>query len=241
VRLRERTHLAGGLALVLLLVACADATSSSETSGSDRLRPDGTYTFVEFPWEDMLADPDSVRLCAGSNTPNQLDETTFIDCRLEGANFTRAVAPTDVTEITVMAYNLERGLRLEQQLAWLQRHPDAPDPDVLLISEADRGCSRTDDQNVMAESLLLSSSSYREAIPKQTASWKLASMATEFSAAIRLATCVRFVMLKIKVGLTIRASRAWAGALRLSPMSTLEVDFCMSIRCTSSRIRSGSS
>jgi endonuclease/exonuclease/phosphatase family metal-dependent hydrolase len=57
--------------------------------------------------------------------------------------------PTD--ELVVCAYNVERGLCLDAQLEAFTAARDFATPDVLLLSEADRGCSRTGDRNVAAE------------------------------------------------------------------------------------------
>jgi len=51
-----------------------------------------------------------------------------------------------------MSYNVERGLALDALIARLQVPPaDALAPDVILVSEVDRGCSRTAYRNVMRE------------------------------------------------------------------------------------------
>ena len=48
----------------------------------------------------------------------------------------------------VMAYNMERGLELDEQIRVLRDDPAVPLPDVLLATELDRGCSRTSGRNV---------------------------------------------------------------------------------------------
>jgi endonuclease/exonuclease/phosphatase family metal-dependent hydrolase len=50
-----------------------------------------------------------------------------------------------------VAWNIERGLRLDAQLAWLTSDPAAPRPDVVLLTEVDRGCSRTGFRHVFLE------------------------------------------------------------------------------------------
>lgn len=100
--------------------------------------------WVEFPWRADEPDPATERLCAGRRGPVRLE------CEVEGADFTTTpAAPTD--GLVVCAYNVERGLRLDDQLAAFERDDDMPTPDVLLISEADRGCTRTDGRNVARE------------------------------------------------------------------------------------------
>ena len=46
------------------------------------------------------------------------------------------------------AYNVERGLRLDDQLTAVTAADTVPAPDILLLSEADRGCSRSGNRNV---------------------------------------------------------------------------------------------
>lgn len=97
------------------------------------------------PFEGVSAEPDALtdRLCAETADPEGAPDKVFIDCRVEGANLA-AADPPPVDTLTVVAWNLERGFHLADQIAWLA----ALDADVLLISEADRGCARTDGVNV---------------------------------------------------------------------------------------------
>ncbi len=101
-------------------------------------------SWQEFPWQQEEPDPTCDRLCAGSSGPSRLD------CRIEGADFRRQPA-TPKDEIVVCAYNVERGLRLDDQLRAFAGDAGMPTPDVLLISEADRGCTRSGDRNVARE------------------------------------------------------------------------------------------
>jgi len=73
-----------------------------------------------------------------------------IHCELEGASFAHADSPPR-DEIVVLAYNLERGLRADDQIAALKNDAAMPAPDVMLLSEADRGCERTDCRNIARE------------------------------------------------------------------------------------------
>lgn len=66
---------------------------------------------------------------------------------IEGANFIVEPAAA-VDELVVCAYNVERGLRMDEQLRTFAGDAGMPTPDVLLISEADRGCTRSGDRNV---------------------------------------------------------------------------------------------
>ena len=105
----------------------------------------GAYTFEEFAWETRAPDPRRDRLCSGPWT-----DKIRINCRLEGASFLPAdVPPRD--EVVVIAYNLERGLRTREQVERLRAATGVPFPDVILVSEADRGCSRTGYRDVMRE------------------------------------------------------------------------------------------
>ena len=61
----------------------------------------------------------------------------------------RPAAPSG--EIVLYAYNVERGLRLDDQLRAFAGDAGMPSPDVVLISEADRGCSRSGNRNVARE------------------------------------------------------------------------------------------
>ena len=101
-------------------------------------------SWCEFPWSVEEPDPRTDRLCSGQPAG------THLDCRVEGADFTSAPAPVS-DELVVCAYNVERGLRLDDQLAAFASDADTPTPDVLLISEADRGCTRSGDRNVARE------------------------------------------------------------------------------------------
>ena len=114
-------------------------------------------SFESFPFADELPDPRTHRLCVEADDPDAAADTTFIDCAIEGASFIPAPAPPK-DEITVVAYNILRGFEVDAQLAAIAAG-DIPTPDVLLLSEADRGCRRTDFRNVArdyAEALGLS-------------------------------------------------------------------------------------
>ena len=69
---------------------------------------------------------------------------------IEGADFIQQPAAA-VDEFVVCAYNVERGLCLDEQLRTFAGGAGMPKPDVLLISEADRGCTRSGNRNVARE------------------------------------------------------------------------------------------
>jgi endonuclease/exonuclease/phosphatase family metal-dependent hydrolase len=97
--------------------------------------------WLEFPWQtDLDDDP----LCAEGASP------TDIECHLEGADFTSG-SPVPGRDLVVCAYNVERGLQLDGQLRAFTHDTGMPAPDVLLLSEADRGCTRSGDRNIAAE------------------------------------------------------------------------------------------
>jgi len=103
--------------------------------------------FREFSWQRDTPDVRNQRLCAESSDPDHAPDTTFIDCAVEGASFVEHAAPAR-DEITVVAYNVERGFQATSQIAMLRAGADLPVPDVLLLSEVDRGCRRTEFRNV---------------------------------------------------------------------------------------------
>ena len=103
----------------------------------------GVVIWDPFPWETEPLDPLTDRLCHNGRVGD-------LDCRLEGADLTTAPAPPSDT-VVVCAYNVERGLCLDGQLDAFTRGSDAagmPKPDIVLLSEADRGCSRSGNRNV---------------------------------------------------------------------------------------------
>lgn len=85
-------------------------------------------------------------LCPDALDPERAEDVQFIDCALEGEN---DLDPAVGDELVVMAYNAERGLRLDAQIEAFGAV--MPIPDVLLLSEADRGCERTGGRNVTQE------------------------------------------------------------------------------------------
>lgn len=95
------------------------------------------------------ADPTSTRLCTHAADPDSEPDPLHPDCRMEGEDLAADDA-TPTRAIRVFAYNVERGYQLDGQLAWLAS-PDGPHPDVVVLSEADRGCSRTGGRHVARE------------------------------------------------------------------------------------------
>lgn len=123
--------------LLTILVGC----------GSESGSPSSGLPFAEFAWERTPPDTRNERLCDEAADPDHAPDTTFLHCRVEGATFAPARAPSR-DEITVLAYNLERGFQIDRQLPLIQSGSLFPVPDVLLLSEVDRGCRRTDFRDI---------------------------------------------------------------------------------------------
>ncbi len=70
-----------------------------------------------------------------------------IDCVLE-QDAPSAAPALDAATLTVAAFNLERGFESEAQVRAFKSGAGLPLPDVLLLSEVDRGCSRSGWRNV---------------------------------------------------------------------------------------------
>ncbi len=128
-----------------LMLGCSDATSSS--SGPDG-GVDGGPEFVEFAWQEDTPDPMTERLCDEAAAPDDAPDTTFISCDLEGATFASSVPEPPPEELTILAYNILRGFEVDAQLDAMTSGSSFPQPDILLLSEVDRGCQRTDFRNI---------------------------------------------------------------------------------------------
>ncbi len=136
-RYRSRALAIASALLLLFAAGCGD-DDGGEGSNLD---------FVEFPWQSRGPDVRTERLCSESADPDRAADTTFIDCVVEGASF----APDDVAprrDIRVLAYNILRGFQVDAQLSAILDDGAIAHPDVLLLSEVDRGCRRTDFRNV---------------------------------------------------------------------------------------------
>ena len=133
------------LLTVLRAIAFAVALFFAVGCGDDD--PSGNDSFVEFAWQAAAPDVRAERLCAEAADPDHAADTTFIDCAVEGATFAPAkVEPKE--QIEVLAYNILRGFQVDAQLAEIQSGAHFPVPDVLLLSEVDRGCRRTQFRNI---------------------------------------------------------------------------------------------
>ncbi|MCB9664439.1 MAG: endonuclease/exonuclease/phosphatase family protein [Alphaproteobacteria bacterium] len=133
---------------LLLATACGAAAPTGPDTDLD-LDTGLPRAFV--PLEDDGTVPDHLgdRLCDEAAAPDAAPDPVHLHCRTEGARFAPADAVPD-GPLTVMVWNLERGQRLDAQLAaWADG--TLPVPDVLLAAEVDRGCTRSGDRNVPRE------------------------------------------------------------------------------------------
>ena len=151
------------MALAAGLVGCSSSEAADESgggeggaagagggAGSGGSAGAAEYTFEEFAWLTEAPDVTVDRLCDEAADPDAAPDTTYINCRMEGDDLA-AGTPEPKSELVVMAYNLERGLKLDDQIAAFLGDPALPIPDILLASEVDRGCSRTADRDVSRE------------------------------------------------------------------------------------------
>ncbi len=140
-----------GLALGMVVAACGSETSDPDGvgeggSGERVVTADQIMACSTGPAPDVTSD----RLCVGGDDPEAVLDKIQIECSVETGCFAPAdVAPKD--SILVMAYNVERGLEIDGQLDAWRNDSRLPVPDVLLISEVDRGCTRTDYRDVIRE------------------------------------------------------------------------------------------
>ncbi len=96
-------------------------------------------------------DPKTDRLCEEAADPAAAPDKVHIHCRLERADFAPAPPKEAPEALTIVAYNLERGMHLDEQIDMFHNHPVLSHADVLLLSELDRGCARTGHRNVPRE------------------------------------------------------------------------------------------
>jgi endonuclease/exonuclease/phosphatase family metal-dependent hydrolase len=92
-------------------------------------------------------------LCEEAKDPFNAVDNVFINCKLEKGNY--SAYRDKPSQIKVMTWNIERGYNLDKQIKWLNSK-DSPNPHIILISEADKGCERSNNINtteVMAKSL----------------------------------------------------------------------------------------
>ena len=127
--------------LMIVLVGCAESKEAPAEQPS--------LTFEEFPFLTTAPDP-TIPLCLEASDPNGAPDKVFIACPLEGESFVNENPSADET-LTLVAFNLERGFQLEKQMVLLSGDGPLPKPDIIMVSEADRGCARTDYRHVTRE------------------------------------------------------------------------------------------
>jgi endonuclease/exonuclease/phosphatase family metal-dependent hydrolase len=99
--------------------------------------------------------PALVPLCGEAASPEAAPDKVHIHCAIETGSFAKedtgsTPAAGSADSLLVMTWNLERGLELPGQLDAFRRG-SLPRPDLLLVSEADRGCSRSGGRQVVRE------------------------------------------------------------------------------------------
>ncbi len=120
-------------------------------AGCAQSEPQGlSAAFEEFAWESATPDVRQDRLCPEAADPDGTTDPVFLDCRIEGANLS-AKSPDAADQLIVVAWNILRGFEATAQIALLVQGDVLPTPDVILLSEADRGCERTDFRNIARE------------------------------------------------------------------------------------------
>jgi endonuclease/exonuclease/phosphatase family metal-dependent hydrolase len=127
--------------LRLAALGCGPDPTGEDTGGEPAETGFDYGSHALVPFETNLIDG---FLCADAEAPEQAADVQFIDCTIEGEN-DRDPAPVD--DLLVMAWNIERGQRIESQLTAFT-DGSLPAPDILLLSEADRGCPRSGGGNV---------------------------------------------------------------------------------------------
>ena len=132
------------------LLACSGGASGASGGTGGAGGSTEPPEFEEFTWWADEPDVRSERLCAEAAAPDDASDTTFIDCQIEGATFSTE-EPTAKDELVVLAYNILRGFEVDAQLEMIRSGVDFPVPDILLLSEVDRGCARTDFRNIARE------------------------------------------------------------------------------------------
>jgi len=90
------------------------------------------------------------RLCASTSEPATAEDAVRIDCAIETGSL-QGPPPEPTGTLSVVAFNVERGHHSGRQVAELVSGASVPRPDLLLLSEVDRGCTRTGYRDVARE------------------------------------------------------------------------------------------
>lgn len=133
----------GAVPLLVGLFACSpDPKDPPADTGRDTAAPGFDYAGHPLvPFETRLVDG---FLCPDAATPEATEDVQFIECAVEGEN---DLAPAPAEALRVMTWNIERGHRIDEQIAAFA-DGTLPMPDILLLSESDRGCPRTGGGNI---------------------------------------------------------------------------------------------
>ena len=125
--------------LVLLFVFCGILGCEKAPESAEPDSPSYVFTSIEAQAEhDVLTH----RLCSDSAAPDEAQDPVYIPCEVETwVNPDATISGRD--EPVVLTYNIERGHNLTEQIDLLLADTMVPMPDIILMSEADRGCART--------------------------------------------------------------------------------------------------
>lgn len=133
-----------------------DAFELADEAFPDADQPDtaaadaDVYPFERVPCIDPDPDVLNERLCDEAADPAAAPDKIFIHCKSESGCFSDPNAPLK-NELVVMAWNIERGNDMDEQIA-LIKSGIMPMPDVMLLGEVDRGCvPRSQGRNVARE------------------------------------------------------------------------------------------
>ena len=107
--------------------------------------------WVPFVGRETAPDVMAERLCADAALrPDEQSDPVYIACELEGGSFAPESLETPES-VRVMVWNMERGQQIDEQLTWFSQLPAEDQPDILLLSEVDRGCSRSGSRDITRE------------------------------------------------------------------------------------------
>jgi endonuclease/exonuclease/phosphatase family metal-dependent hydrolase len=132
--------------VLLALCAACSAGDLGDTGVEDGFDQDDGFDEMEGLTE--LPDVNTSRLCAESDDPDAADDQIWIDCSVE-TGLLGLSSPAPSGPLVVASYNVERGHELDGMVDWFLAQAESPD--VILLSEADRGCARTDDEHITWE------------------------------------------------------------------------------------------
>ena len=117
-----------------VFLGCNEAAEPQESES-----PTYVFTPIEAQTE---YDVSTHRLCSDSADPDAAVDPVFIPCEVE-TWVNPEVTTTGRDEPIILTYNIERGYNLTEQIDLLLADNLVPTPDIILMSEADRGCART--------------------------------------------------------------------------------------------------